>query len=163
MHPVVHREREARNGTLALRPLASVWFEIGVSDVPLLQDDLLEWERQPGILIRSPAANDVTRAQGCGVFTRMTHKWCRRMELNHRRARLQRAALPLSYFSIELERIGGIGPPHRPWQGRALPLSYIRMVGRRGIEPHQPEGVGFTDRAASITAYRPKVGCGSPI
>ena len=58
------------------------------------------------------------------------------MGLNHGRAVLQTAALPLSYFG-ELERVRRIELLHQPWQGRALPLSYTRMtvVGKAGLEP----------------------------
>src|SRR5882672_1079770 len=38
-----------------------------------------------------------------------------------------------------LERAGRIELPQRPWQGRALPLSYARMVPLPGNDPGQPK------------------------
>ncbi len=81
------------------------------------------------------------------------------MGLNHRRVRLQRTALPLSY-SDELERIPGIESGSSRWQRVARPLSYIRVVPLPGTDPGQPEGICFTDSAASLAAYRGMFGCG---
>ena len=42
---------------------------------------------------------------------------------------------PLSY--ARLKRMAGVDPASQPWQGCVLPLNYIRMVERIGIEPMQ--------------------------
>ena len=44
---------------------------------------------------------------------------------------------PLSYEGIQVP-LGGVGPPSRPFQGCALPLSY---KGNRKSHPKQPQGV----------------------
>jgi hypothetical protein len=78
--------------------------------------------------------------------------WRPVMELNHRRSRLQRDALPLSYQGEDLERKTGIKPVSVRWQRTALSLSYVR-VPHRGIEPRQHKGARFTDEPASLTVY----------
>ena len=45
------------------------------------------------------------------------------------------ALYPLSY--TRLERMAGVKPASQPWQGFVLPLNYIRLVERIGIEPMQ--------------------------
>lgn len=48
---------------------------------------------------------------------------------------LRLALYPLSY--TRLERMAEVVPASQPWHGCVLPLNYIRMVERIGIEPMQ--------------------------
>src|SRR5271168_1319848 len=70
----------------------------------------------------------------------MAPKWCTRMGSNHRRARLQRAALPLSYL-CEMERPAGIEPivPTQATWRSTIELQPQILVGRDGFEPPQNE------------------------
>src|ERR1051325_10918439 len=52
------------------------------------------------------------------------------MESNHRRARLQRAALPLSYFG-EMVRVAVIETASSEWRSGARPSSYTRNARLR--------------------------------
>lgn len=68
---------------------------------------------------------------------RCSVKWCPRMELNHLRAPLQGAALPMSYMG-ELERETGIEPATFSLATRCSTSELFPrygMVGIRGLEP----------------------------
>src|SRR3984957_14001473 len=108
--------------------------------------------------------------------------WCTRMESNHRRARLQRAALPLSYLCemllLNVARNGAAGGKSNPssprWQRGALPLSYGRefggrnlggknlvgknLVGRDGFEPPQNERRFYRALGSPVPSL-PDIGC----
>src|SRR5580700_5780784 len=107
----------------------------------------------------------------------MAPKWCTRMESNHRRARLQRAALPLSYLCemllLNVVRNGAAGGKSNPssprWQRGALPLSYGRecggrnlvsrnLVGRDGFEPPQNERRFYRALGSPVPSL-PEIGC----
>src|SRR5580704_9615310 len=102
----------------------------------------------------------------------MAPKWCTRMESNHRRARLQRAALPLSYLCemllLNIVRNGAAGGKSNPssprWQRGALPLSYGRecggrnLVGRDGFEPPQNERRFYRALGSPVPSL-PEFGC----
>ena len=84
------------------------------------------------------------------------------MESNHRRARLQRAALPLSYPGNSgadggnRTRITGValqGPANRP-------RPHFEMVGNRGIEPRTRKGAGFTGPLSHQTWRYPELVAG---
>jgi hypothetical protein len=86
-------------------------------------------------------------------------KWCLKMESNHRRARLQRAALPLSYPGNR----GADGGNRTCIPGAALqgpangPRPHFEMVGNRGIEPRTRKGAGFTGPLSHQTWRYPEV------
>ena len=69
------------------------------------------------------------------------------------------AALPL--ICKRMERTKGIEPSSTRWQREALPLSYGRVVGGRGIEPRMRIGAGFTDPLSHQT-WRHPIGCSGP-
>src|ERR1700722_6058438 len=102
----------------------------------------------------------------------MAPKWCTRMESNPRRARLQRAALPLSYLCemllLNVARNGAAGGKSNPspprWQRGALPLSYGRecggrnLVGRDGFEPPKNERRFYRALGSPVPSL-PEIGC----
>ena len=101
--------------------------------------------------VRTPALSP----NNPGIFRT---KWCLKMGSNHRRARLQRAALPLSYPGNSgadggnRTRITGValqGPANRP-------RPHFEMVGNRGIEPRTRKGAGFTGPLSHQTWRYPK-------
>jgi hypothetical protein len=69
----------------------------------------------------------------CGYET----VWCRKMVSSHRRLRLQRSALPLSYCGMNLAARAGIEPAALSSTGRrsATELTNRRLVEATGVEP----------------------------
>jgi hypothetical protein len=103
----------------------------------------------------------------------MAPKWCTRMESNHRRARLQRAALPLSYLcETDCAKWSGrweIEPivptlatwcstielrPRMWWQE----LGGQNLVGRDGFEPPQNERRFYRALGSPVPSL-PEIGC----
>jgi hypothetical protein len=57
------------------------------------------------------------------------------------------------HYLGKLVRKRGLEPRTTVWHTASLPLTYFRMVPHPGNDPGQPEGVSFTDCAASLAAY----------
>src|SRR6185437_9787936 len=93
---------------------------------------------------REQQAADDERAQaiGLGLIARAyRHKerTRRRPDSNWGIGLLQSPALPLGYVAGTMERVAGIEPARRPWEGHRLPLHHTRRREASGFgEPKPP-------------------------